>query len=98
MFPETAMDSVGFKQNWNDETRLHIALEYIANQGDDQAFEDFLRETAREENEAAVEFPPETGEDDSDQVACPHCGSNNNELLDDNERECYDCGKTFIHL
>lgn len=36
--------------DWKDDTRLDLALEYISNQGSDDAFEDFLREKAEEED------------------------------------------------
>jgi hypothetical protein len=40
-------------QGWNDATLVGLYREYISRQGDDDAFLDFLRRQATEENEAA---------------------------------------------
>lgn len=44
-----SMDFYAEKCGWNVQTQLDLALQYIANQGSDDAFDDFLAEIADEE-------------------------------------------------
>jgi thioredoxin-like negative regulator of GroEL len=44
-----SMENYADKCGWNVETQLELALQYIANQGSDDAFDDFLQEIADEE-------------------------------------------------
>ena len=44
------MDEIAEQQGWTVETQLELALQYIANQGSDDAFQDFLQHIADEEN------------------------------------------------
>jgi hypothetical protein len=49
MESESILDEFCANQGWNTDTALTLALEYI-NQGDNSAWEDFLRVRADEEN------------------------------------------------
>ena len=44
-----SMENYADKCGWNVETQLELALQYIANQGSDDAFDDFLQVIADEE-------------------------------------------------
>ena len=61
MYPETVMDDVGAQQGWDDASKLHIALEYIQNQNDDAAFEEFVRQQAADELRELGDIPPGIG-------------------------------------
>lgn len=50
MNPEQAMERFASMQGWSVEAQLSYALNYIANQCDDPAFEDYLQQQADEEN------------------------------------------------
>ena len=50
MSAEAILDEIGDQQGWDDQSKLALCLQYIGNQQDDAAFEDFIREQAREEN------------------------------------------------
>ena len=39
---EDIMDKVGEQYKWSEDDKLEAALEYINNQGDNSAFQDFL--------------------------------------------------------
>jgi len=51
MSAEYVMAKHADSQGWNETTMLDLCLEYINNQGDDQAFDDFLSEKCEEEDE-----------------------------------------------
>jgi hypothetical protein len=53
-----SMENYADRCGWNVETQLELALRYIANQGSDDAFDDFLQEIADEE--CAEETPERT--------------------------------------
>ncbi len=55
MSAEAIIDEIGDDQGWNETSKLLLALQYIGNQGDNDAFRDFLRQQAEEENAATVE-------------------------------------------
>jgi hypothetical protein len=43
------------KQGWNESSQIDLLVQYIDNQQDDAAFEDFLRETAEDETETETD-------------------------------------------
>jgi len=55
MDAESIIDEIGDEQGWDDSSKLAVALRYIDSQQSPGAFEDFVREQASEENEAAAE-------------------------------------------
>lgn len=57
------LEAYAQRQGWNDDTKLQLALEYIQNQGDTEAFDDFLTQRAAAE-EAEV----------SEESVCQNCG------------------------
>ena len=91
----TAIATWAAKQGWDLNTQLALALEYIDRQQADDAFEDFLAQVAREENEAAQEEI--TG-------ICSQCGhpvsahytalESDGELGDWHPCSCLECGCT----
>lgn len=44
------VDSFTETQGWSDSTLLDLCMEYIENQGANQAFQDFLSDKAQQEN------------------------------------------------
>lgn len=50
MAAERLLDEIGQRQGWNDQSKLALCLQYIENQQADDAFEDFLKEQAHQEN------------------------------------------------
>ena len=44
------LEEMSESQGWSEFTQLQLVMEYIANQQDDPAFADFLRQHADEEN------------------------------------------------
>jgi len=44
------LDKYGDRQGWDDASKLAIALEYIDNQQDEDAFDQFVAEKADDEN------------------------------------------------
>ena len=84
--PDRAMVDAATKAGWTTATQLTVALEYIINQRDNQAFEDFLNAKVKEEAEMSGDTPN-----------CPFCNSSNTESLktDHQDWECYDCGEEF---
>jgi hypothetical protein len=54
IYAETILDEIAEKQGWNLETKLDLCLEYIQNQGSNDAFEDFLKDRAGEESDPGV--------------------------------------------
>lgn len=56
MAAEEVMEEISAKQGWTPETQLDLALQYISNQADDDAFRDFLRQQADDENDEAGEL------------------------------------------
>lgn len=46
MEAESIMDGIAEKANWDEKTQLALALEYIENQGANDAFADFLQQEA----------------------------------------------------
>lgn len=49
---ESLWQQIADEQGWTDTTLLDLALEYISNQQQDDAFTDFLRHHADVENDA----------------------------------------------
>jgi len=54
MSAETIIDEIGDEQGWNDSSKLALCLQYIDNQCSDNAFEDFLRTQANDENSTGL--------------------------------------------
>ena len=50
MSSQAVMDQMAAQQGWSVATQLDLALQYIDNQADDAAFQDFLVQVAHEEN------------------------------------------------
>jgi len=48
MSAESIMDEIAERYDWSVEDQLSAALEYIDNQGGDDAFRDFLEQSARD--------------------------------------------------
>ena len=44
-------EKIASEQGWTPETQVQVLLEYVGNQQSDEAFEDFLKEKQKEENE-----------------------------------------------
>lgn len=53
MDAEGVMERRAAEAGWSVETQLALALEYINNQGDNPALDDFLARKAEEEREAS---------------------------------------------
>lgn len=49
------INDIGEREGWNDETKLMLCLEYIENQGDNGAFEEFLKGRT-EEGEGVLDY------------------------------------------
>ena len=58
-----ALNAIAQEQGWSDATIIGLLLDYIGNQQDDAAFENFLRDRQAEENAAAETLSwPDTSE------------------------------------
>ncbi len=54
MESELIIDEIGASQGWDDNSKLMLCLQYIENQGGNDAFRDFLLEQAATENASSV--------------------------------------------
>lgn len=52
MEAETIIDEIGARTGWNDASKLALCLQYINNQADNAAFQDFLEQQAADEQDA----------------------------------------------
>lgn len=55
MDPTLTLFTIAAEQGWDDNTMLILCLRYIEAQQANDAFADFLRQVAEEENEATTE-------------------------------------------
>ena len=56
MSAEDIFEKVAEEQGWTPETEIWVLLQYIENQKDNSAFEDFLRRQQEEENADAEQL------------------------------------------
>ena len=50
MQSEMILDAIAARTGWNESSKLFLCLQYIQNQGDNAAFENFLEEQASTES------------------------------------------------
>lgn len=104
MSAESIATEVATAQGWSDTTVLDLALTYIDRQGANDAFADYLRGIAEEENSDngdGYDLDDEDDEDDEDgdegedfgpyDWTCTYCGSalNENNFDETGSRKCY---------